>query len=272
MEKERLEKLINQELSQREIAEKLEVSQSTVKYWLKKYKLHTIKTASSLQKDAFCSCCGNQLKGRQKMYCSGNCKTKSFHKLNPDKNYFSWKNVSELGQTLKRKEVEVRKGCGICGYNENVSALSFHHREPSLKSFPLTIRNFGRKSKEQIKLELKKCDLLCINCHMEIESPNLAKETAKVSHFSTTTGLKRKKILVEEAGGKCRVCSYEKNYRALHFHHIDPSTRSFGLNIYECQCKPLEELRSEAAKCVLLCANCHSVEHYPHLEIGSISS
>jgi transposase len=32
-----------------------------------------------------------------------------------------------------------------------------------------------------------------------------------------------KETLVREAGGHCRICGYDRNMRALHFHHLDPS-------------------------------------------------
>jgi transposase-like protein len=40
---------------------------------------------------------------------------------------------------------------------------------------------------------------------------------------------KVKEILVAEAGGSCILCGYAKHSVALQFHHLDPSTKSFGL-------------------------------------------
>jgi transposase-like protein len=63
--------------------------------------------------------------------------------------------------------------------------------------------------------------------------------------------------LVKEAGGCCVLCGYDEFPGALHFHHLDPSTKSFGLAMRGLT-KSIERLREEAAKCVLLCANCHA--------------
>ena len=41
----------------------------------------------------------------------------------------------------------------------------------------------------------------------------------------------------------------------LHFHHVDPTTKSFALSV--ATGKALSKLREEAKKCVLVCANCH---------------
>lgn len=63
------------------------------------------------------------------------------------------------------------------------------------------------------------------------------------------------KKAVEYKGGKCQICGYNKCFRALEFHHIDPKGKLFGVksgNTYS-----WEKVRAEADKCVLLCANCH---------------
>lgn len=66
-----------------------------------------------------------------------------------------------------------------------------------------------------------------------------------------------KQRLVEEAGGACRLCGYDRCVAALQFHHIDPTTKSFGLGSRGLS-RSIERLRDEAAKCVLLCGNCHA--------------
>jgi transposase len=68
---------------------------------------------------------------------------------------------------------------------------------------------------------------------------------------------KVKEILVSEAGGRCVLCGYSKHPVALHFHHVDPSTKSFGLGVRGIT-RSIARLREEASKCVILCANCHA--------------
>jgi len=66
-----------------------------------------------------------------------------------------------------------------------------------------------------------------------------------------------KRILVDEAGGKCILCGYSRCYRALEFHHLDPGTKEFQL-AHRGHTRSLAKLRAEASKCVLLCSNCHA--------------
>jgi transposase-like protein len=66
-----------------------------------------------------------------------------------------------------------------------------------------------------------------------------------------------KQILVEEAGGRCILCGYDRCPRALEFHHLDPGEKRFPL-AHRGLSQGIAKLRAESAKCVLLCANCHA--------------
>jgi transposase len=66
-----------------------------------------------------------------------------------------------------------------------------------------------------------------------------------------------KRILVEEAGGACALCGYDRSLGGLHFHHVDPAGKSFALS-RQGVTRSLAAARAEAAKCVLLCSNCHA--------------
>lgn len=68
-----------------------------------------------------------------------------------------------------------------------------------------------------------------------------------------------KATLVEEAGGGCIICGYNRCPAALHFHHRNPINKVFQVGVGN---KSLARQRIEAAKCDLLCANCHAERHY----------
>jgi transposase len=65
-----------------------------------------------------------------------------------------------------------------------------------------------------------------------------------------------KRQLVEEAGGACVLCGYDRTLSGLHFHHLNPADKAFGLS-REGVTRALDTARAEASKCVLLCSNCH---------------
>jgi len=66
--------------------------------------------------------------------------------------------------------------------------------------------------------------------------------------------------LVSAHGGHCVICGYDRNIKALEFHHINPSEK-------EGKVKSL----AESNKCILICSNCHREHHYGGLEYREIS-
>jgi transposase len=67
-----------------------------------------------------------------------------------------------------------------------------------------------------------------------------------------------KRRLVSEAGGRCKICGFAQNPVALQFHHLDPSRKEFHLGSKGIS-RSMGRMRTEAEKCVLLCANCHAL-------------
>ncbi len=80
-----------------------------------------------------------------------------------------------------------------------------------------------------------------------------------MSHKVVEWRRRAKKTLVEYKGGKCQLCGYNKCIAALVFHHVDPSQKDFGLG--SGTTRSIDKLKTEADKCVLLCANCHTEVH-----------
>ncbi len=66
-----------------------------------------------------------------------------------------------------------------------------------------------------------------------------------------------KAVLIEEAGGRCLLCGYDRSPAALQFHHVEPGAKAFAI-AHRGVTRSLAAARAEAQKCVLLCANCHA--------------
>lgn len=58
--------------------------------------------------------------------------------------------------------------CSICSYARCLSALEFHHIDPTKKDFGFGSTRANPASWEKIADELRKCVLLCGNCHREL--------------------------------------------------------------------------------------------------------
>ena len=68
---------------------------------------------------------------------------------------------------------------------------------------------------------------------------------------------------IEYKGGMCEHCKQIFEYaRTYDFHHPDPTQKDVSLgsgsDIFK---RSWEKIKPEIDKCILLCANCHRVEH-----------
>lgn len=72
--------------------------------------------------------------------------------------------IKEWRKNVKAYAVDIMGGrCKNCGYSKCQKALEFHHIDPSFKE---SLR-FNNSGFSKIVDELKKCVLLCANCHRE---------------------------------------------------------------------------------------------------------
>lgn len=68
-----------------------------------------------------------------------------------------------------------------------------------------------------------------------------------------------KAAAIQYLGGKCIKCGWQGNQAALQFHHTDPDVKDFIIgNVAN---KKWDVIKTELHKCILLCANCHAIEH-----------
>ena len=106
----------------------------------------------------------------------------------------------------KRKAIELMGGeCQECGYKKNMSAFDFHHLDPSQKEFGWNkLRQMGWN---KVVNELKKCVLLCANCHREKHNPEDTIITVQNCHnklLNITHSTYYKSL---QPTGKCPACS-----------------------------------------------------------------
>lgn len=122
------------------------------------------------------------------------------------------------------------------------------------------VRNVSRmSSKDAIKLEALKCQLVCAKCHV--------KETMKrekgydMTKASYTERKKREYVDVIKRKG-CEICSYINVdlLRFFHLDHLNPDEKfnNIGTIVKNCN-RTLEDLKYEIKKCRVLCAHCHII-------------
>jgi predicted Zn-ribbon and HTH transcriptional regulator len=177
MDKEILKELVDKGLSIYKISEEMSLGYSTIRYWLRKFGLNTQHavccTEIGTENGRKCKQCNNSLTFKQRMYCSKKCKAQYHYNNNTNENPNT--NERQLIRSTERKLklIEMSGGrCMKCGYNKNYAALSFHHRIPNNKTFNLDSRKLSNTRWESIIKEWEKCDLLCMNCHIEEHYPD----------------------------------------------------------------------------------------------------
>jgi len=130
--------------------------------------------------------------------------------------------------------------CKQCTKNKSKDEFSYHNRDETYSTVCKACVNernkkrIWRESPEQYQNRLKKNNI------------------RRAKH--------REWFLAFKATQVCKRCGFNKHPIALHFHHRDPVTKSFAIasrvgNV------GLSTLQAEIAKCDVLCANCHAIEH-----------
>lgn len=85
----------------------------------------------------------------------------------------------KLKKRKKLQAIEMMGGsCELCGYNKCPDALDFHHCNGE-KEFNVGMA-IPRWSWEKVVNELKKCIMVCANCHREIHSKSVDNSDLKV--------------------------------------------------------------------------------------------
>lgn len=144
--------------------------------------------------------------------------------------------------------------CEICD-NNNIFHLCFHHICGEEKEN--CINNLRCHRWSTIVKEVKKCHLLCNNCHKNLHHQEDVKndKTYRIN----------KLIYLEYKGVKCERCCYNENPASLHFHHKKSENKSFDISEISKRFKSINDLdeyiKNELDKCEILCGNCHIVEH-----------
>lgn len=108
----------------------------------------------------------------------------------------------------KQRMVDSMGGeCQICGYKKCNNALEFHHINPFTKEFALNSALERPKAWAKIVIELRKCVLLCSNCHRELHS-NIANIEENKQYFDEEySTYSRKQIPIID---ECPICGNEK--------------------------------------------------------------
>lgn len=166
-----------------------------------------------------------------------------------DKN--NWAKINIMAKKLKAVNLLGGK-CEECGEN-NMFCLEFHHDQDNKES----IMNFIKTYRwSVIEREVSKCKILCGNCHSKHHRGNGGPSKWKTN----------KKIFLEFKGvNGCEKCGYKECNESLNFHHLNRNEKDFMLGNINIKFESVDDLtnkiENELNKCIVLCKNCHMIEH-----------
>jgi hypothetical protein len=130
-----------------------------------------------------CKCgCGNQIEptdkyGRSHDYISGHNgrkykdPTQYKREWNHRNRKSRYESKVERGHRLKVKVINLMGGkcsnpnCNLKYNGKNACVFQTHHKDPKQKEFVINTRTLINYSWKKILREIKKCELLCANCH-----------------------------------------------------------------------------------------------------------
>lgn len=282
--KELLEELyVNQELSTRDVAEKLNVGQTTIRRWLKKFNIDTRKGSESRNTSTYkekqkilaerykeeykkvfinkCEYCGKDFEvdshHKKKKYCSQECldlarnKNEFRYTETGDKEYKNTYVCERCNKeyTFWSSRIYTRKYCDDC--------LSLHKSELYYDRIKTTCGYCGKEI-EVIPSRFKEnkycyCDVKCMAKHYsEIYSgENSPTWTGGKRHYKGHW-LRQAKLCRERDNHTCQICgkTEEENGKALDVHHI---------KLYKSFDNPEEA--NNLDNLISLCHSCHRFVH-----------
>ncbi len=100
---------------------------------------------------------------------------------------------------------------------------------------------------------------ICKLCHKEFKD---YQKRGRVRCGSCNTKIRRfraKAAAIKYLGGECQKCGWHGNQAALQFHHLESKEKDFTIGTVAN--KSWNSIKVEIQKCILLCANCHMIEH-----------
>ncbi len=153
-----MELMVSQGHSTYGISKKLGKSQTTVRYWLKKFGISTLPRSESQKYE--CKFCGETDKNKFVNKGNGVLSRSKCKRCHNQKTILRFRKYKLMAVQYKGGE------CVECGYNRCAGSMHFHHRDPTEKD--INWKKMRHWSLDKIKEELDKCDLMCGNCHGEI--------------------------------------------------------------------------------------------------------
>jgi hypothetical protein len=192
--------------------------------------------------------------------------------------YYRRNRFTEIDRVMSRQRATLeflrqlrRVPCNDCGGTFEPHQMDFDHRDPSTKAFNVTASRAMLMKRDRLLAEIAKCDIVCANCHSirtyELQARRWAERRAKREVLKTQRSLAMKRrsavkrdLLLALRDRPCHDCRRRFSPYVMQFDHTNPREKSF--NVGQSWCRSTDAILKEAAKCDIVCRNCHRDRTY----------
>ena len=188
--------------------------------------------------------------------------------------YYARNRETEIARVKRRQNERIellrdvrRVPCEDCRGQFEPWQMDFDHRNPEAKSFEI-----GRRgpyvSRKRLLLEIRKCAIVCANCHRVRTLVQHRARLAGRELVGSSRGIERRRehwranaaLLDQLRDVPCFDCGGTFPPCAMEFDHRDPNTKVE--DVTRLISKGRRRMLEEAAKCDIVCTNCHRNRTY----------
>jgi hypothetical protein len=152
-----------------------------------------------------------------------------------------------------------------CGGTFRPYQMDFDHRDPSTKTFNLMTGRAMLMASKRVLAEVAKCDVVCANCHRirsreqhRIRTAARVRGVSKRLEEKRTLWRRQAAMLDQLRDVPCADCGNRFPPCSMDFDHRDPAQKRSTVPSLIGRAGDAAIL-AEAAKCDIVCANCHRV-------------
>lgn len=138
--------------------------------------------------------------------------------------------------------------CADCGKIFEPHCMDFDHLNNKFMCISKMVHETF--SLENIKKEIKKCELVCALCHS-----NRTYNSQKISKYKYPCLERNKQIIILAKDKPCEICGIKYNTWQMHFDHLKPQNKK--ANVGTLIGSSEKTIDDEIKKCQVICVMCH---------------
>jgi hypothetical protein len=218
------------------------------------------KWLAELKKSLRCATCG-----------FADSRVLTFHHEHREEKHFNVADMFSRGHSVASIQREMAKCivlCANCHRIEHADKWLAAVAHPALS--PATARAGATEPELQLTGIRKVCryclverDESCFEICKTLGSKTYRRHKCRACKRATQSRCKRNRRAWLDAlkqTVRCAECGFD-DYRALEFHHPDGEDKDFAIGEMLQDNRSIAAVEREIAKCIVLCANCHLIEH-----------